>query len=115
MITPTARREVIVDKLNDALSNLRRERDEAHRSKELALERLRLAKEEETELEKSVNALKLQYEKLVSSMANQGSENADDELLKLQKEVKHRALEVRKLQINFVLHLFSLVIIFVFW
>ena len=90
----TDHREVLVDKLNGALSNLRRERDETYRSKELALERLRLANEERMGLEKTLQGMQVKYEELVSIMANQGCDKVDDEMIKLQQQVKHCTREV---------------------
>jgi hypothetical protein len=93
-------REILVDKLNGALSNLRRERDETHRSKDLALERLRLATEEKMSLEQTLKGMQLKYDELLSSMANQGASSGgddnkvDDDMLKLQQEVNHCTREV---------------------
>ena len=56
----------IVDKLHSALSTLRKERDELHRSKELAAERLRLAKEERMGAERNLALLKGKYDHIVS-------------------------------------------------
>jgi hypothetical protein len=84
-------RETIVDKLHGALSAFRRERDDLHRKKQLAEERLRLMREEQGAMEASVNAMTIKLHKLQES----GNEEAlqelkamEEQVLKLQKEVR---------------------------
>ena len=54
----SSNKEGLVNKLQDALSKFRNERDQLHRSKELALERCRLIQQEETFLTKTVNSMR---------------------------------------------------------
>ena len=88
------RREVIVDKLNGALANFRRERDEVHRSKELALERLRLIREERILAERNVHLMQEKYEQMIKSISSH-TNGKDDEIAKLQVEVERLSREVR--------------------
>ena len=57
-------KEILVQKLQGALQEFRRERDQLHRSKELALERCRLVREEEETLLKTVSSLKEKHDNL---------------------------------------------------
>lgn len=61
---PSNAKEALVQKLQGVLQELRQERDQLHRSKELALERCRLVREEEQSLSKIVASLKEKKEKL---------------------------------------------------
>jgi chromosome segregation ATPase len=76
-------KEALVQKLQGALQGLRRERDQTHRSKELALERLKLVLEEEQALCKTVNALKHKHANLVK-----GSNDIQSELGPNENKVK---------------------------
>ena len=88
-------REAIVDKLNGALAVLRRERDELHRTKELAMERLRLAKEERMSMEKSVRTIQNKLHKLSSSVSGEGNQAENNDISKAQQEVERLTREVR--------------------
>ena len=81
-------REAIVDKLHGALAALRRERDDMHRRKELAAERLRLTKADREALEQTVKSL----EGRLASLSN--SANAKNEIDALQQEVTRFEKEV---------------------
>lgn len=87
--------EVIVDKLHSALATLRRERDELHRSKELAIERVKLAKEERSNTEKTVNSLQNHLDTLISSLPGTGSNSVEIEITILKNEVERLTQEVR--------------------
>lgn len=54
----SSNKEGLVNKLQDALSKFRNERDQLHRSKELALERCRLIRQEEAFLTKTVDSMR---------------------------------------------------------
>jgi len=86
-------REEIVDKLHGALASLRKERDQLHRSKELAVERLRLAKEERLTVEKTVSSMGKTYERLTASVNGAGRNNANDDISTLQREVERLSRE----------------------
>jgi uncharacterized coiled-coil DUF342 family protein len=86
-------KEAIVDKLHVALASFRRERDEVHRSKELAVERLRLVREERMEAEKTIQSMQQKYDQMIQSINfKEGSQ--DDEITKLQQEVERLSREV---------------------
>ena len=87
--------EVIVDKLHSALATLRRERDELHRSKELAIERVKLAKEERSNTEKTVNSLQIHLDTLISSLPGTGVNSVEMEITILKNEVERLTQEVR--------------------
>jgi uncharacterized coiled-coil DUF342 family protein len=93
-------REVLVDKLQGTLNVLRRERDEVNRKKEIAAERLRLLKEERTNAEKSLVALRNQYNQMMAESKTE-SQNADIE--KLEIEVQRLGREV-SLFVHFFTH-----------
>ena len=104
-------REEIVDKLHGALASLRKERDHLHRSKELAVERLRLAKEERVTVEKTVSSMENMYDHLTSSMdgsargssssSSSSSKNVvNDDITTLQGEVERFGKEVSVLSIR---------------
>ena len=76
-------REAIVDKLHGALAAFRRERDELHRKKELAVERLQLVKEEQQAIEKTVHAMQEKLNQLNKS----GSEEAKKDLEQMEKDM----------------------------
>ncbi len=59
--------EAIVDKLQGTLTILRRERDEVHRAKELAMERLRLVKEERVSFEERLEMTQRKYDDIVAA------------------------------------------------
>lgn len=92
-------REAIVDKLHGALSVLRRERDELHRSKELALERYRLAKEEREAAEQRNKSLQQKYDEIESADTKQKRQN---DITALNAEVERLSREVRL--VSFSLH-----------
>jgi len=79
-------REEIVDKLHGALSALRRERDDSHRSKELAMERLHIAKEERETVEKTVRTMHSKLNEMQTSM-NDDDLNNPNSIARLQNEV----------------------------
>ena len=87
-------REAIVDKLHGALATFRRERDEVHRTKELASVRLCLAKEERTKAERTVQAMQEKYDQMMQSVSKINGN--DDEISKLQVEVQRLSREVSK-------------------
>jgi uncharacterized protein HemX len=87
-------REAIVDKLHGALATFRRERDEVHRAKELAFERLRLAREERMATERNLQSMKDKYEKMIQSVSK--FDGKDNEVAKLQTEVERLSREVRR-------------------
>jgi len=84
-------REEIVDKLHGALSAFRRERDELHRKKELAVERLRVAKEQQEATEKTIHDMQ---DKL-NHISKSGSDDANKELKGIEKEVERLHREVQ--------------------
>ena len=88
-----AQREVIVDKLQEALAAFRRERDDLHRKKELAMERFRLAKEARQDIEQKIKQMGTKLAELKENAAgnNDGGNNA---ILKLQQEVERLGREV---------------------
>eukprot|EP00586_Coscinodiscus_wailesii_P021006 CAMPEP_0172496176 /NCGR_PEP_ID=MMETSP1066-20121228/82865_1 /TAXON_ID=671091 /ORGANISM="Coscinodiscus wailesii, Strain CCMP2513" /LENGTH=234 /DNA_ID=CAMNT_0013268335 /DNA_START=65 /DNA_END=769 /DNA_ORIENTATION=+ len=86
-------RELIVDKLNSALAVIRRERDELHRSKELAVERLRLAREERQAFQKTVRSMEEKLKELNDAVST--GKNDKSELLRLQKEVEQLGKEAK--------------------
>lgn len=100
-------REEIVDKLHGALASLRKERDHLHRSKELAIERLRLAREERVTVEKTVSSMENTYERLKASMdgSTKGSSSnrknaVNDDITTLQGEVERLGREVSTVSIH---------------
>lgn len=78
-------------KLHNVAAAFRRERDEAHRRKELAEERLRLAKEDAEAARLSTAALK---EKLDDLESKSGA-TAHSEIEQLQKDVQVLTAQVR--------------------
>lgn len=84
--------EAIVDKLHGALAVLRKERDELHRAKEMAVERLRLAKEERINAEKNLSLLEERYQSIASADA-ENTRKADIE--KLQEQAQRLGREVK--------------------
>ena len=86
-------REAIVDKLHGALATFRRERDEVHRAKELAFERLRLVRQERIEAERNVRSLQDKYDQMMQSISQ--SNGNDYEIAKMQVEVERLSREVR--------------------
>jgi chromosome segregation ATPase len=85
-------REAIVDKLHGALAVLRKERDELHRAKEMAIERLRLAKEERVNAEKNLSLMQERYECVASTDAQR---TRRDEIEKLEEQAQRLGREVR--------------------
>jgi DNA repair ATPase RecN len=82
-------KEALVQKLQGALQGFRRERDQLHRSKELAKERCRLVQEEEKALSKTVESLKEKYDKLLKA-----SQAIKDDLGPLEASVREKTKEV---------------------
>jgi chromosome segregation ATPase len=91
-------REELVDKLHGTLSILRRERDELHRAKQLAVERLHLIKEERSTAESNLHTLQQKYDRIVSSHQRDERRN---EIVKLQSEVERLGREVRNSAVAF--------------
>ena len=82
-------------KIHTVAASFRQKRDEAHRSQQLATERLRLATEECEAVAKSVQSAQ---ENLKAMQEKAGGSNAaKHERATLQAEVSHLAKEVRKL------------------
>lgn len=89
------KKEAIVEKLNYALSSFRRERDQIHREKELADERLRLAVEERQEIESTVAAMQAKLDELTQiTIANQNDQDKNNNINMLQEEVERLGKEV---------------------
>jgi len=86
--------EGIVDRLNGALSALRRERDELHRQKDLALERLKLVKEERVAVEKVVQSMRLELQQLNIDTSDEGRKTENESIEMLVKEVETLSKEV---------------------
>jgi hypothetical protein len=82
-------KETLVNKLQGALQNLRRERDQVHRRKELSLERARLAKEEEQNLSRVFNGMQQRLDQLTKS-----SMKIKEELGPMEKELGFKTKEV---------------------
>jgi uncharacterized protein YlxW (UPF0749 family) len=80
-------------KIQSVAATLRQKRDEAHRTQQLALERLRLVRHEAEALEATVKDLQCKLE-TVQNQAG-GSARAKDELEKLYKDVDMLSKEVR--------------------
>jgi len=83
--------EAIVDKLHGVMAALRRERDDLHRKKALAEERVRLIQEEKEALEKTVTAAQTKLETLHESGnadALKEMRDMEDEVTRLNKEVR---------------------------
>ena len=74
----SAGREEIVDKLHGALAAFRRERDDLHRKKELATERLRLVTEEREAMEKTIRSMQEKLNNLNKS-ASEEAKAGDDQ------------------------------------
>jgi uncharacterized coiled-coil DUF342 family protein len=83
--------EDIVDRISGALSTLRRERDELHRKKELAIERLKMVKEERISVEKVVQSMQHELEQLTSEADRKVQ---DEMLVQIEKEVERLRSEV---------------------
>mmetsp|Transcript_20543 Transcript_20543/g.30877 ORF Transcript_20543/g.30877 Transcript_20543/m.30877 type:complete len:227 (+) Transcript_20543:131-811(+) len=83
--------EVLVDKITAALAALRNERDDLHRQKSLAEERMRLVEEEKEALQQSVADARLKYSQLQSQAS---SEEAKQELQDLERDVTMLQKEV---------------------
>jgi uncharacterized protein YlxW (UPF0749 family) len=79
-------------KIQNVAATLRQKRDEAHRTQQLALERLRLVRQEADALEATVKDLQSKLE-TVQNQAG-GSARAKDELEKLYKDVDMLSKEV---------------------
>ena len=87
---PQPQNEAIVDKLHGALNALRRERDENHRRKDLAMERCRLMTEEKEHMAKNAAAMKERLETIQESLATTKRDLAPREasVQKLSKQVR---------------------------
>ena len=83
-------KERIVDKLQGALHQIRRERDDLHRRKELAEERRRLLSQEKEALAKSVQAMQEKFDKIQST-----STSTQNDLVSLEQSVQQLTKEVR--------------------
>jgi len=111
--------EAIVEKLHGTLSILRRERDEVHRAKELAMERLRLAKEETERMERTLQASKQKYDALMAQSTNNSNSNSNNncsngsdghggkvnesvEIMQLKKEVERIGREAKFQHMEYV-------------
>jgi hypothetical protein len=79
-------------KIQTVAATLRQKRDEAHRTQQLALERLRLVRQEADALQGTVNDLQNKLETIQNQAG--GSSRAKDELEKLYKDVDMLAKEV---------------------
>mmetsp|Transcript_57475 Transcript_57475/g.69147 ORF Transcript_57475/g.69147 Transcript_57475/m.69147 type:complete len:238 (+) Transcript_57475:107-820(+) len=69
--------EAIVHKLHEALARFRREKDDLHRKKVLALERLRLAWEERESVEKCVQSMQSKLDSLTKSVKSVDHEDSN--------------------------------------
>jgi uncharacterized protein YoxC len=86
--------QTIVDKLHGALAVFRRECDELHRKKQLAVERLRLEQEEKDATEKTIHGM----QETLNQLNKSGSEEAKRELEQMEKDVEQMNREVRPLK-----------------
>jgi hypothetical protein len=89
---PQPQNEAIVDKLHGALNVLRRERDENHRRKDLAVERCRLMTEEKESMAKNAATMKERLETIQGSLATTKRDLAPREtsVQNLSKQVRTR-------------------------
>jgi len=87
--------EGIVDRLTGALSVMRKERDELHREKDIAHERLKLCSTEMSEVEKVVLSMRKELEQLMIETSGQGRKTENESIEKLVTEVERLAKEVR--------------------
>ena len=85
--------EAIVDKLHGVMAALRRERDDLHRKKALAQERLALFLEEQMALEKTHANARIKLEALKTS----GNDDAIQEVVGLEQKVIRLSKEVRSM------------------
>ncbi len=95
--TSSAPKQALVQKLQGAIQNLRRERDQEYREKVEAEERLRLAKEEQDNLAKIVTDLKSKHDNLCKSKST-----LEANLGPLAEEVDDLAEKVRRTTTNLV-------------
>lgn len=84
-------------KLQRMAAGLRRERDEAHRERELASERLRLAKEEEEAAGKTLESMKLKLKELEAA----SGAGAKNEIEHLKTKVENLENQVRWQRLRF--------------
>ena len=82
--------EAIVNKLHGVIASLRRERDDLHRRKTLAVERLALFQEERNALEKTCASAQAKLDLVRKS----GDKEAMEEVVELEKEVMRLDKEV---------------------
>lgn len=83
-------KEGLVNKLQEALAKFRKDRDQLHRSKELALERCRLIKSEEEALLKTVQTMRDKLAHLQTSKTK-----IESQMGPLEVKVQKDSLEVR--------------------
>jgi hypothetical protein len=83
--------EKLESKLQTVAATFRRERDEAHRSKELAFERLRLAEQDANASKQGLIALQTKFDML----QKESGDDADREIQQLQNDVKLLTKQVR--------------------
>ena len=81
--------ETIINKINGALATFRRERDDNHRAKELAVERLRLVRVDRESTEKNIAAMKEKLRQL-----KDGTVASRGELVRVENEVEQLRREV---------------------
>lgn len=86
----TNNHEVIVDRVQGVIADLRRQRDQHHRNKTLSAERLRLVHEETDSMENTVNDLKEKVDKARADVSG----DAKKELDELQRTVLNMRREV---------------------
>uniref|UniRef100_A0A6U4ADJ3 Uncharacterized protein n=1 Tax=Ditylum brightwellii TaxID=49249 RepID=A0A6U4ADJ3_9STRA len=91
MSSDAAPGEAIVGKLHGVLAAFRRERDDLHRAKELATERLRLVRTDRQALEKKVKMMQTKLGELAESVKGR---NNSDQIAKLQDGVEQLGKEV---------------------
>jgi hypothetical protein len=102
--TNTTDNEVIVDKLQDALDALRRERDEWYRKKELTVERLRLITEEKDALSKTVQGMRHKLDQLHNSIDTEKENlpSLETSVRQLSKEVRTFEMEIIEMETPFL-------------
>lgn len=95
-----------MEKLNGALASLRRERDSNRRTRDLAVEKLRLKKEERDELEKAVRLAESNLRDLQTQSNRNSSHDGKVEktITDLEEEVEQLRREVRHLIVWLILN-----------
>lgn len=89
-------KEGLVNKLQASLSKFRNDRDQLHRSKELALERCRLIEEEVTVLSKTVDSLRQKHGQLQATRQSIEGDLGPLEIM-VQRDTKEVRIVLRKL------------------